>query len=1041
MKITKYGGLFFLLVHLISVYFFTKGFLLTRYETDQSSKCLIYPDGKTKTKNQDEASSCWLPRRYKKAVLIVIDALRYDFVAWDKEFSAGAGEEDPRRFFLNHLPVIRDQLREDKSKERKNPERGRHSLLYRFEADPPTVTMQRLKGLTTGGMPTFIDFKDNFGTSDVIDVDNLLKQLVENQRKITFMGDDTWTDLFPEKEYFTRSYPYPSFNVKDLDTVDQGVISHLIPEIKNVTSEWDVIIAHFLGVDHAGHTYSPRHPRMSSKLEEMNDMLTNVFNAVDDDTLVVVFGDHGMTKDGNHGGSSSQEKRAALYLHTTEKAAPLIKSNVELTAKMNMKWYTQEESVLLVDEIDSNDKNNNNNNNIHDGPRTIAQVDLLPTLCLLLGIPIPFENLGKVIPEMFHYSDSSSSNNIIPNSGRSSSNKNTLINANRMNSTTTCQDIERQYQLSKALRLNALQQLRYMQVYSETASAIPIEEFKPKIDLALQEFEKGAQEMNQLCTGSSSSTSSSSTSKEKQKRLENLFQLFVKSNHLFSSFIDDVYRGCRRQWTQFDIPQMLFGFSVLFVSVFYVWYNAILNIMIGKGTIYYTNNKLHLFRFPFKSVCLLTLIAGTHFSNSGIEEEKKIIQILLTAALLCYVRRSFSRISFKQIKSVGRGDRNGQHQKVCTTALPSHSSAWWDLFASLFAVVCVRITSTVLILNAPITFLQTMVPLFAIVMFWMYMVIQMDAMSGSTATVCLLTLFAHVLLLSHWALVGIGPGSGQSSGVLSVQRRSSWIVRNGFPRLVVGCVLLSYLLVVVDKMCSSGGGSGSSTVKDVGNDDIGTSSNGTSKRKKKTNEEHHIVTSATEELKLLLQRSLWILPSLTLAMLLLGPGSPIAVCGIFLTSVCIVFVQKRHSWYVHTTTNTNATKETNETHNGEDGKDGEEINWVNDEDVILWWFMSTFSYFATGHASTFGSIHISAAFIGIDNFHFGLSGLMLMLNTWSGPILHAIAVGALFGTLFVWIYCFSLMFSFNFILTFVFYFFTFFTFLLVFVFFCRWNTC
>ena len=49
----------------------------------------------------------------------------------------------------------------------------KNSRLYRFVADPPTVTMQRLKGLTTGGLPTFIDFKDNFGSSTNIEEDNL----------------------------------------------------------------------------------------------------------------------------------------------------------------------------------------------------------------------------------------------------------------------------------------------------------------------------------------------------------------------------------------------------------------------------------------------------------------------------------------------------------------------------------------------------------------------------------------------------------------------------------------------------------------------------------------------------------------------------------------------------------------------------------------------------------------------------------------------------------------------------------------------------
>lgn len=31
------------------------------------------------------------------------------------------------------------------------------------------------------------------------------------------MGDDTWTQLFPN--HFDKSFPYPSFNVRDLDTV------------------------------------------------------------------------------------------------------------------------------------------------------------------------------------------------------------------------------------------------------------------------------------------------------------------------------------------------------------------------------------------------------------------------------------------------------------------------------------------------------------------------------------------------------------------------------------------------------------------------------------------------------------------------------------------------------------------------------------------------------------------------------------------------------------------------------------------------------
>jgi len=43
----------------------------------------------------------------------------------------------------------------------------------------------------------------------------------------------------------------------DLHTVDEGVIEHLFPLIENLTriSEWDIAIAHMLGVDHVGHRY------------------------------------------------------------------------------------------------------------------------------------------------------------------------------------------------------------------------------------------------------------------------------------------------------------------------------------------------------------------------------------------------------------------------------------------------------------------------------------------------------------------------------------------------------------------------------------------------------------------------------------------------------------------------------------------------------------------------------------------------------------------------------------------------------------------
>ena len=95
----------------------------------------------------DPRDGCWVGRRVDSMAIIVVDALRFDFGRDHLPLSIGS-----RLFPDFHRGQQRQQLRHEKSKRPK----GR-SQLFQFVADPPTVTMQRLKGLTTGGLPTFAD--------------------------------------------------------------------------------------------------------------------------------------------------------------------------------------------------------------------------------------------------------------------------------------------------------------------------------------------------------------------------------------------------------------------------------------------------------------------------------------------------------------------------------------------------------------------------------------------------------------------------------------------------------------------------------------------------------------------------------------------------------------------------------------------------------------------------------------------------------------------------------------------------------------------
>jgi phosphatidylinositol glycan class O len=305
--------------------------------------------GFTPGTNED---GCWHPKTFEKAVVIIVDALRYDFTVPFNGSSPSA--------FHNALPF----LHETAVKEPQN------AFLLPFIADPPTTTLQRLKGLTTGTLPTFIDAGSNFaGTA--IEEDNLLMQLRDAGRRIVHLGDDTWTALFPGYFELELSRAYDSLNVWDLHTVDNGVTEHILPLLgKEKRGQWDVMFAHYLGVDHAGHRYGPNHPAMTAKLQQMDGLLRDIVAAMDDDTLLVVMGDHGMDSKGDHGGESDDEVEAALWMY----------SRKSIFGRTNPDFVIPPQTAK---------------------ERPVSQIDLVPTLALLLGLPIPFNNLGRPIEEAF----------------------------------------------------------------------------------------------------------------------------------------------------------------------------------------------------------------------------------------------------------------------------------------------------------------------------------------------------------------------------------------------------------------------------------------------------------------------------------------------------------------------------------------------------------------------------------------------------------------------------------------------------------------
>ncbi|CAK7220160.1 mannose-ethanolamine phosphotransferase gpi13 [Sporothrix eucalyptigena] len=352
--------LWLLAVHAAGIYYFTSGFLLTRLVLDEQSSCAVSPLAAASSSNHvsDPATGCWHPKTFDRAVIVLIDALRYDFTVP----VGSAGNDTQAELFHNAFPFLYETAVN-------NPT---HAFLRPFIADPPTTTLQRLKGLTTGTLPTFMDMGSNFaGTA--VEEDNLLQQLRNLGKTIVHLGDDTWTALFPGYFAPNVSHAYDSFNVWDLHTVDNGVLEHIFPLMDSEVQKenpWDVLIGHCLGVDHAGHRYGPSHPAMREKLQQMDDFIRRMVATIDDNTLLVVMGDHGMDSKGDHGGESDDEVEAALWMY----------------ARRPLFGRTHPDFVIPPATAKE---------------RPVNQIDLVPTLALLLGIPIPYNNLGWPIEEAF----------------------------------------------------------------------------------------------------------------------------------------------------------------------------------------------------------------------------------------------------------------------------------------------------------------------------------------------------------------------------------------------------------------------------------------------------------------------------------------------------------------------------------------------------------------------------------------------------------------------------------------------------------------
>ncbi|KAG7393257.1 major facilitator super transporter protein [Phytophthora pseudosyringae] len=317
---------------------------------------------------------------YDRLVIVLIDALRADMVLGS---SAMRGNEEsdkqPIKGELNaHMPFTSGLVTSGRA------------LGYVAHASVPTVTMPRLKALVTGKAPAFIDILKNFNSAALDEDANLVSLLKASGKRIVFYGDDTWLKLFPET--FKRSDGTSGFYTRDTVEVDNNVTRHLSEELdptmqNEKSADWDALVLHYLGLDHVGHLRGPRSPLMKDKLQEMDGVVKLVVDSVreqdaqrmkkDDSarpSLILLCSDHGMSEVGNHGGATLEESSALLMF---------MRGDGEPMHSLGDVSYNQKRS----------------------------QVDLVPTIASLFGLPIPLYSTGLLLDDVVRASSDYAAHN------------------------------------------------------------------------------------------------------------------------------------------------------------------------------------------------------------------------------------------------------------------------------------------------------------------------------------------------------------------------------------------------------------------------------------------------------------------------------------------------------------------------------------------------------------------------------------------------------------------------------------------------------